>query len=172
MNNFKLRLLKKLIYTAIGMLWLALAVGVFYREFTKFELKGVPLTNSWLPIEFIKLAHGHVLVLGFAIPIGLAVMVSMLSELNEREYNRFSTAFWLYLVGALGAIFLLIWKGIDYVRYYAHDPSITVDRIEALLFAGNKALRASLYGIFHLTFGVGLLWFTVLFLKVFGKQGG
>lgn len=165
MKTLKMKLIKKLVYTSVIMLWFALSAGVFYREFTKFELKNVPADKALIATEFIRLVHGHTITFGFLIPLGFALMLILIPEVNEKTYRSFLSAFWTYIIGAAGAILLLLWKGIDYVRFFASDPSITLDKVESMLFGGSKALRASLYGIFHLAFGIGLIWLSIIVLK-------
>ncbi len=156
------KLIRKIGLISILMLWFSIASGVFYREFSKYELKNVSLGKSFFPVEFLQLLHGHILILGFIIPIGLAFFISILPEIDDNAYKKLNTAFNIYLIGTIGAIFLLFWKGIEYVRVYVHNPALTVEQIDKLIFSGNHVLRSSLYGIFHLLFGVGLIWFTII----------
>ncbi len=166
--------LEKLYKVGIGyamiMSIVALAVGVFYREYTKYTLSGFSLDKQILVSYYLSLCHGHFILLGMVIPVIL--MASTYILLGGKSDSILFKALIVYLIGATGASALLLYKGAAIIYYYISNPALGLTGADQLLFMGSKALRESLYGVFHLLLGVGLVVYAtrVVHLLIRGRK--
>lgn len=117
-------------------LFLGLALGVFYREFTKM--------NGYTGNTTLSVLHTHTLVLGF-----LFFIIVLLLEKNFNISNSKGFKSWLilYNVGLMYLISVLTFRG--------------VLQINGTDFAGLSHIA----GLGHAILGISLIWFTVLVNK-------
>lgn len=115
---------------------LGLALGVFYREFTKF--------NNFSGVTTLSSAHTHVLVLGF-----IFFLIVLLLEKNFAlsKIKNFDKWVILYNVGLLYSIVTLVSRG--------------VLQVNGADFAGLSHIA----GLGHAILGIALIWFTIILNK-------
>ena len=128
--------MKKLFNLSFFYLILGLALGVFFREFTKF--------NSFTGITTLSAAHTHTLVLGFIFFLILIILEKLFSISNTKYFTG-----WLitYSIGLLSLISTLIVRGILEV--------LNKDFIGLPHIAGTA----------HAIFGISLIWFMIILKK-------
>lgn len=97
--------MKKLFYAAIFYLVFGLCSGLFYREFTK--------AHEFTGLTQLKLAHTHILVLGFFMFLILTLFEKSFTLSKSRWFNRF---FVVYNAGALFSMIMFLIIGIAQVR--------------------------------------------------------
>ena len=149
------RLYKLSIGYAMIMAIIALAAGVFYREYTKYALNNLPLEKQIIVSYYLSLCHGHLVLMGLVIPLVLALAAYIV--LNGRNDNILFKSLIIYIIGATGASALLLYKGAGIIYYYTLNPSQGLTGADQMLFMGSKVIREGLYGVFHLLLGVGLV---------------
>ncbi|MGL5346266.1 MAG: DUF2871 domain-containing protein [Peptostreptococcaceae bacterium] len=117
-------------------LFLGLILGVFYREFTKF--------NDFTGATTLGVAHSHVLVLGFVFFI-----IVLLLEKNffVSRIKNFKTWIITYNVGLIYLISVLVFRGIL--------------QVQGSDFAGLSHIA----GLGHAILGISLIWFSVIVNK-------
>ena len=117
-------------------LFLGLILGVFYREFTKF--------NDFTGATTLGVAHSHVLVLGFVFFI-----IVLLLEKNFfiSRIKNFKTWIITYNVGLIYLISVLVFRGIL--------------QVQGSDFAGLSHIA----GLGHAILGISLIWFSVIVNK-------
>ncbi|MGL6105741.1 DUF2871 domain-containing protein [Romboutsia sp.] len=132
--------MQKLFKISSFYLLLGLIVGVFYREFTKF--------NNFTGTTSLGLVHTHTLVLGF-----MFFMIVLLLEKNFliSQIKNFKAWLITYNVGLIYLISVLIFRGILQVK--------------GTDFAGLSHIA----GLGHAILGVSLVWFTVIVNKAIKK---
>lgn len=115
---------------------LGLALGVFYREYTKI--------NNFTGITNLGVTHAHVLILGF-----IFFMIVLLLEKNFNISSIKGFKLWLitYNVGLIYLISTLVFRGI-----------LQVNNSD---FTGLSHIA----GLGHAILGVSLLWFAVIVNK-------
>lgn len=128
--------MKKLFNLSFFYLILGLALGIFFREFTKF--------NSFTGITTLSAAHTHTLVLGFIFFLILIILEKLFSISNTKYFTG-----WLitYNIGLLSLISTLIVRGILEV--------LNKDFIGLPHIAGTA----------HAIFGISLIWFMIILKK-------
>ena len=153
---------------SLVMLVAFLAVGVFYREFSKAFLGAAPGVEA---TYYLSLAHGHTLVAGALIPLALAATAYIAEGAlgASPDYRGLRKAFITYAAGSVAAVALLIYKGAGIVYYYQLTGSVEV--AEQALFLGSHALREALYGTAHLVMGAGLVWAVAKLLAAIRRAG-
>lgn len=121
-------------------LFLGLILGVFYREFTKF--------NYFTGTTTLGLVHTHALMLGFVF-----FMIVLLLEKNFLISQMKNFKAWLitYNVGLVYLISVLVFRG--------------VLQVQGTDFAGLSHIA----GLGHAILGVSLIWFTVIVNKAIKK---
>lgn len=124
---------KKLFNISFMFLILGLALGVFYREFTKF--------NGFTGYSTLSVLHVHTLVLGFF--FFLIVMI-LNNAFNLEKAKKFSAWIYVYIVSLIGVISTFTWRGILQVR--------ETD------FAGLPHIA----GVLHFMLGASLIWFMII----------
>lgn len=117
-------------------LFLGLALGVFYREFTKF--------NHFTGTTTLGLTHAHTLMLGF-----MFFMIVLLLEKNFKISDSKNFKSWLitYNVGLIYLISMLVFRG--------------VLQVQGTDFNGLSHMA----GLGHAILGISLIWFTVIVNK-------
>ena len=95
--------MKALYWASIFYLVLGLGAGVFYREFTR--------ANDFPEGEFTQLsvAHTHLLALGFTMSLIFLVLEKVFGL--SRSRGQFNAFFWLYNVGVVVTVGVMIWHG-------------------------------------------------------------
>ncbi|MGL4911837.1 MAG: DUF2871 domain-containing protein [Romboutsia sp.] len=118
-------------------LFLGLVLGVFYREFTKF--------NHFTGTTTLGLVHTHTLILGF-----MFFMIVLLLEKNFKisDSKNFKAWFITYNVGLIYLISMLVFRG--------------VLQVQGTDFNGLSHIA----GLGHAILGISLIWFTVIVNKV------
>ena len=113
----------------------AMAAGVFYREFTKW--------NGFSGVTVLGKVHTHLFLLG----MGMFLMVSLFaSQLDLAKNKTFRAFLWVYNIGVpLMAVMMLV-RGIMQVKNVA-------------LSKGADASISGMAGIGHILTGVGIILF-------------
>ncbi len=165
-NSYKKVLLLVTKYVLV-MVIVALIVGVVYREYSKTMLQGLPLEKTILASYYLSLSHGHIIVVCVIIPVVLLVLTHLVARtgLGHPDYRSLRRALIIYLVGATGAVALLVYKGLGIIYFYSQNPSAGLTMADNMLFLRSHALRESLYGIIHLLLGIGLAWYAISLLR-------
>lgn len=133
--------MKKLFNLSFFYLILGLALGVFFREFTKL--------NDFNGVTTLSAAHTHTLVLGFIFFLVIVVLENVFTISNIKNFN-----IWLitYNIGLLSLISTLVTRGI--LEVLSKD------------FAGLPHMA----GTAHAILGLSLIWFMIILKKsIFSK---
>lgn len=131
-----MKAMKKLYYTSLFYLVLGLILGVFYREFTKF--------NNFDGYTTLKVSHPHALMLGFLFFMILAI-ISTLSDL--KHIKGFNICYISYNFGLMLTLVTFLWRGILQVK--------------GLDFNGLNHIA----GLGHAILGGSLIWFMFIIQK-------
>lgn len=128
--------MKKLFNLSFFYLILGLALGVFFREFTKF--------NDFTSVTTLSAAHTHTLVLGFIFFLVIVILEKVFTISNIKHFN-----IWLiiYNIGLLSLISTLVARGI--LEVLNND------------FAGLPHIA----GTSHVILGLALIWFMLILKK-------
>lgn len=133
--------MKKYINFAIAYAVAAMAGGVFYREFTKW--------NAFAGATALGKVHGHLFMLGMVV----FLFIALFSEhRNLSEHKTFRVFMWIYNIGLQLTAVMFIVRGIPQVL------CIT-------LSTGANAAISGIAGIGHIMVGVGLILLLVSFKK-------
>ena len=133
--------MKRLFNLSFFYLILGLALGVFFREFTKL--------NDFTDVTTLSVAHTHTLVLGFIFFLVIVILEKTFTISNIKYFNT-----WLvtYNIGLLSLISTLVARGILEV--------LNKD------FAGLPHMA----GTSHAILGISLIWFMIILKKsIFSK---
>lgn len=129
--------MKKFLNLSTFYLVLGLALGVFYREFTKF--------NGFEGQTVLGTAHTHTLVLGFLFFLVLMLLEKNFEISKIKNMNIFVIAYNISLIYMLGTV---VARGVMQV--------LGTD------FAGLSHIA----GLAHAMLGISLVWFVILLRKV------
>jgi len=133
--------MKRLFNLSFFYLILGLALGVFFREFTKL--------NDFSGATTLNVAHTHTLVLGFIFFLVIVILEKVFTISNIKYFN-----IWLitYNIGLLSLISTLVARGI--LEILNKD------------FAGLPHIA----GTSHAILGLSLIWFMIILKKsIFSK---
>ncbi len=133
--------MKKLFNLSFFYLILGLALGIFFREFTKI--------NDFTGVTTLSATHTHTLVLGFIFFLVVIILEKVFNISNVKQFN-----IWLitYNIGLLSLISTLVARGIFEV--------LNKD------FAGLPHIA----GTSHAILGISLIWFMIILKKsIFSK---
>lgn len=133
--------MKKLFNLSFFYLILGLALGIFFREFTKL--------NDFTGVTTLSAAHTHTLVLGFIFFLVIVVLENVFTISNIKNFN-----IWLitYNIGLLSLISTLVTRGILEV--------LSKDFVGLPHMAGTS----------HVILGLSLIWFMIILKKsIFSK---
>ena len=134
--------MKKMINTAFTYALLAMAGGVFYREFTKF--------NHFTGQTHLGFVHTHLFILGM---IGFLVVALFVKNLPDVLADRkFKVFYILYNFGLCITAVTLAWRGIIQVL------SVPVS-------SGLNASISGIAGIGHILLGIGIVLFFLIIRK-------
>ena len=128
--------MKRLFNLSFFYLRLGLALGVFFREFTKL--------NDFSGATTLNVAHTHTLVLGFIFFLVIVILEKVFTISNIKYFN-----IWLitYNIGLLSLISTLVARGI--LEILNKD------------FAGLPHIA----GTSHAILGLSLIWFMIILKK-------
>lgn len=138
--------MKKLINRSFLYAMLALAAGVFYREFTKW--------NGFTSKTSLAAMHPHLLVLGAVLLLILALFSRTLPLLEERKFQTFMT---LHTIGLPYAVCMMLVRGVLQV-------------MNVPLSKGLDAAISGVAGIGHVILGASIV-FMFLALKDAAAKG-
>ena len=129
----------KLINTAWVYALLAMAGGVFYREFTKF--------NGFVGKTTLSVVHTHLFLLGMIFFLVAALFQFQVDVAGQKRFHLF---YLIYNIGVAIMVIMLIWRGITQVQ-------------GAELSRALDASISGIAGIGHICTGIGIiLYFTML----------
>lgn len=128
--------MKKLFNLSFFYLILGLALGIFFREFTKI--------TSFTGITKLSVAHTHTLVLGF---IFFLILIILEKEFKLSNIKHFNTFLITYNLGLISLICTLVARGILEV--------LNKDFIGLPHIAGTS----------HAILGISLIWFMIILKK-------
>lgn len=138
--------MKKLINTAMVYAVAAMAGGVFYREFTKW--------NHYTGATTLRAVHAHLFLLGMFVFLIAALFSERLHLAEEKSFLMF---FRIYNIGVPLTVLMLIVRGITQVR-------------SMQLSAGADAAISGMAGIGHILAGAGLILFLVSLKRAAGDR--
>lgn len=134
--------MKKLINTSFIYAILALASGVFYREFTRmFDYVGKTT---------LSVMHVHLLVMGSLVFLLLVLFEKQFKITENRFFNKF---FLTYNIGLAFMVIMFIWRGIDQV-----------------LLLNGGAMISGIAGLSHILFSIGIIMMFILLKKEVVKE--
>ena len=137
--------MKKYLNTAFVYALLALAGGVFYREFTKF--------NGFTGVTALGKLHVHLFTLGMVMFLLAALFSDRLPLEKQKNFRAFLK---LYHIGVpLTAVMLLI-RGV-------------LEVLATPLYRGMDAAISGMAGLGHILTGVGIVLFLLSLKKAAGE---
>ncbi len=169
MNDALKKFLRLNILVAVFSVFIFLATGFFIREFNEPYLEGLPYETYKVASSLTGFFHGHIFLLLVVVPLLTALMTFPASEhLSPRSIKILKIFNLIYLVGAVGTLALLIYKGCSMVTGWdaIHDTGL----LDKSFFHANKAIRSSLYGIIHLLMATGLAGVFFILLRALLKK--
>lgn len=128
--------MQKLFKISSFYLFLGLALGVFYREFTKF--------NNFTGTTTLGLTHSHVLMLGF---VFFMIVLLLEKNFNISAMKNFKAWLVTYNVGLIYMVSTLVFRGIL--------------QVQGSDFSGLSHIA----GLGHAILGGSLIWFCVIVNK-------
>lgn len=132
--------MKKILQRSYIFLIAGLLIGVYYREFTKF--------NQFTEYTVLRVAHGHVLLLGFVFPLLLTLLIRMI-----QKPELFALKHWnYYFIGTILTIVMMMIRG-------------TLQVLETPLSSGLDASISGIAGIGHALLGIALVLLFRRFIK-------
>ena len=135
--------MKKMIRIAFAYAVAAMAGGVFYREFTKFQ--------GFTGKTTLSLVHTHLFLLGMVMFLLVSLFVDRFSLEQEKKFRAFLI---LYNIGVPMTALMLFVRGLVQIRLNGDMPSKALD-----------ASISGLAGIGHILTGVGIVLFFLCLLK-------
>lgn len=135
--------MKRNLVAAFAYLLAGLSVGVFHREFTKW--------NSFSGKTVLAASHPHLIALGMLLFLALYFALKEETILKSWKYKTF---FIVYNIGLPGTVVMMVVRGILQVK------AITLP-------SGIDAMIQGIAGLFHITMAIGLIF---LFLALFERQ--
>lgn len=133
--------MKKLYNTTLFYAVLGLAIGVFYREYTKFM--------AFDGITVLGKGHGHTLALGFMFFLIVLLLEKVFLLSNKKYFNAF---YYTYNIGLISTISTMIVRGI-----------LQINKIQ---FNGLSHIS----GLTHLILGAGFILFLMNLKQALKKE--
>lgn len=162
-----------LIKFSIIMLIVAISVGFFYRIFSYFLLKDIPLEFQVFSDKNLSSLDINIIIIGFLIPLSLAFVLTFVKSntaLNLGRIQRIRKAFKIYIIGTMIIILTSIYKIVMYFIKISHkNISESLDDIDKSLFLGNNILRTIVNSLSYPLFVFGLVWFLFVLWKVLSR---
>ena len=138
--------MKKYLNLAMGYAIAAMAGGVFYREFTKW--------NHFSGITMLSKVHAHLFMLGMMMFLLVALFSRQMDLEKEKSFRRF---FLIYNIGLPLTVLMMLVRGIIQVK-------------ETALSAGADAAISGIAGIGHILLSIGLLLLLVTLKRAAEKN--
>jgi nitric oxide reductase large subunit len=138
--------MKKYLNLAMGYAIAAMAGGVFYREFTKW--------NHFSGITMLSKVHAHLFMLGMMVFLLVALFSRQMDLEKEKSFRRF---FLIYNIGLPLTVLMMLVRGIIQVK-------------ETALSAGADAAISGIAGIGHILLSIGLLLLLVTLKRAAEKD--
>jgi len=138
--------MKKYLNLAMGYAIAAMAGGVFYREFTKW--------NHFSGITMLSKVHAHLFMLGMMVFLLVALFSRQMDLEKEKSFRRF---FLIYNIGLPLTVLMMLVRGIIQVK-------------ETALSAGADAAISGIAGIGHILLSIGLLLLLVTLKRAADKN--
>lgn len=138
--------MKKYLNIAMGYAIAAMAGGVFYREFTKW--------NHFSGITMLSKVHAHLFMLGMMVFLLVALFSRQMDLEKEKSFRRF---FLIYNIGLPLTVLMMLVRGIIQVK-------------ETALSAGADAAISGIAGIGHILLSIGLLLLLVTLKRAAEKN--
>ncbi|WP_346940576.1 DUF2871 domain-containing protein [uncultured Clostridium sp.] len=130
--------MKKLINTSLIYAISSMILGVFYREFTKF--------NNFTGNTTLSLLHVHLFTLGMLFFLIVALLNNNFSISNHKKFNFF---FYTYNIGLAITVIVFLWRGI----------------LQTLLIESTSSINAAISGIAgigHILIAIGIITFFII----------
>lgn len=124
----------------------AMAGGVFYREFTKF--------NGFTGVTALGKVHPHLFFLGMLMFLVVALFAAHYDLAERKTFRGF---LWVYNIGVVVTAIMLLVRGIPQV-------------LSLSLSAGASAAISGIAGIGHILTGAGLILLLVSLKKAAGNE--
>lgn len=134
--------MKKYMNISLAYAIAAMAGGVFYREFTKW--------NGFTGITALSKVHAHLFMLGMMVFLVVALFAA---HRNLKSQKTFRVFLWVYNIGVPLTALMLLVRGIVQVRGLS------------LSTAGNAAI-SGIAGIGHILTGVGIILLLISLKKM------
>lgn len=134
--------MKKLINTSFIYAILALASGVFYREFTRM--------SNYTEKTTLAVTHTHLFVMGSLVFLILVLFEKQFKITENKLFNKF---FITYNLGLAFMVIMFIWRGIDQV-----------------LGLNGGAMISGIAGLSHILFSVGIIMMFIILKKEVIKE--
>ncbi|MHA1611377.1 MAG: DUF2871 family protein, partial [Promethearchaeota archaeon] len=145
-------------------------LGAFYREFSRAFSDGLTGEEFFFGSYSLSLDHGHLLNIGFTVPLGLALITFLVRDkLNEKTMKKMNMLFTIYMITGIGMFLLAFYTGIHFVVYSSAQFDLTLLEIDDLLYGGSTMIRAMLNATIHTSYGVTTLLYTIPLLKSLKK---
>ena len=138
--------MKKYLNLAMGYAIAAMAGGVYYREFTKW--------NHFSGITMLSKVHAHLFMLGMMVFLLVALFSRQMDLEKEKSFRRF---FLIYNIGLPLTVLMMLVRGIIQVK-------------ETALSAGADAAISGIAGIGHILLSIGLLLLLVTLKRAADKN--
>lgn len=138
--------MKKYLNIAMGYAIAAMAGGVFYREFTKW--------NHFSGVTMLSKVHAHLFMLGMMVFLLVALFSRQMDLEKENSFRWFLR---LYNIGLPLTVVMMLVRGILQVK-------------EVALSAGADAAISGIAGIGHIVLSIGLLLLLVTLKRAAEKN--
>lgn len=138
--------MKKLLNTGFAYAIAAMAGGVFYREFTKF--------NGFTGVTALGKVHTHLFLLGMFMFLITALFAKLGPVTEQKQYKLF---FAFYNIGVPLTAIMFVVRGMFQV-------------LKVELSAVTDAMISGFAGIGHILTGVGIIFLFLCLKKAFGKS--
>lgn len=125
----------------------AMACGVFYREFTKY--------NHYTGVTALGKVHAHLFLLGML----MFLLVALFAARNDLTKSKgFRTFLWTYNIGVLLTAVMMLVRGVTQV-------------LDLTLSTGSSAAISGMAGIGHILTGVGIILLLIALKKTAKNEG-
>lgn len=141
--------------------FVGLISGILYQESTrKVTYDMLAPGANWEAVNHLALVHGHTILIGVVIPVVVVVMIHLVLRMGGQVLAPWSVRWggWLYLIGAVAAVLLMIYKGYHFVLSVRMGV-LDFETLDHTFFGGSHLVRAIAYGLSHtiLSTGLGIL---------------
>ena len=145
-------------------------VGVFYREFGRVMTEGLSYFNSLHATYPLSATHGHLVNIGFIIPLGLALMTFLVKDkLDEKSLKKMNLWFTINMIAGIGTFLLMFYSAIHFLVLSTGETYMAPEVIDTMLFGGSAALRAILFATIHTSYGGSIVLYSIPIIKSLKK---